>query len=538
MAHARCKMTNRLERAGGRGTAMALAATVSLAGAAGAEAMSGRPRPMNEAAGSSASAAVCGPADGTAGVDRRGVKRKGAPLVHEYKTGSLKRARAIMLCSRFRTEGRRDLVQDVHARTTQRAQEARLKTLHRLARDGEFDLLPMTVDKLELICGALKRAKYRSGRAYISLWRCVHLREGHAWSERLGAACRDCIRSLERGLGPARRAHTVELERIMAVGRHDSPVVGGGPICPVDVIVCASLWMMRGLEAASVLGDQASISEDETSATIDLGPTKTNPTGRECPRTLRCCCRVEPSKCPVHALLRIMAARRRMGMSDQDALFPTPEGMASSRRGIIGSLRSVSGSSRLTEHSMRRMGAQYYARHGVSNSYIEFMGRWGSATVLLYIGEALQNRASESAVIAARGSSSSESSAALCARLRQSHHLADVNRRRGDSDGDAVGAEIASIAAEWLTKIRSEIQAAKDEVSKDWLIEQRRQWGGVRRAANDTVHEVLIGHAPFSTSIWVTRCGWSFGQARHERCRADDITCRKCLLYSSGKLGM
>eukprot|EP00973_Karenia_brevis_P051292 7124769-Karenia_brevis.AAC.1 len=57
----------------------------------------------------------------------------------------------------------------------------------------------------------------------------------------------------------------------------------------------------------------------------------------------------------------------------------------------------------MTEHSLRRMGAQYYARRGVANSYIEFLGRWGGPTVLRYIGEALNDHASEASIMAASG---------------------------------------------------------------------------------------------------------------------------------------
>ena len=52
---------------------------------------------------------------------------------------------------------------------------------------------------------------------------------------------------------------------------------------------------------------------------------------------------------------------------------------------------------------MRRMGAQYYARRGVPLAVIQHIGRWGSATVLKYVDQALEGRASWAPVVAAEG---------------------------------------------------------------------------------------------------------------------------------------
>ena len=79
--------------------------------------------------------------------------------------------------------------------------------------------------------------------------------------------------------------------------------------------------MLRGAEAAALLGDQISLREDISQATVTLGAYKTNPSGRECSRTLRCSCSrratrgeeegadLGTSACPVHALDRIVWRR-------------------------------------------------------------------------------------------------------------------------------------------------------------------------------------------------------------------------------------
>ena len=70
---------------------------------------------------------------------------------------------------------------------------------------------------------------------------------------------------------------------------------------------------------------------------------------------------------------------------------------------MIASLSALAGGAPLTEHSMRRMGAQYYGRNGVPIAHIQFLGRWGGATVAAYVGEALRGVAASASRTAASG---------------------------------------------------------------------------------------------------------------------------------------
>ena len=343
------------------------------------------------------------------GVDSLSVRRVDAPVLRPYARGHFGKARAALRSVVARAKAKHDLQADVYARTTQRSRRSREQTLRRLAATGAVDIVPVTPDTLRTIAAALKAGGYRSGFAYLSLMRQLHGKAGHEWSSQLQLVAAECKRSLERGAGPARRAAVVNLEVVMARDRLADPVVEHGPIQAADCIVVAAAWMMRGAEAAAVLGEQVEIDAGGRSATIELGPTKTNPAGRECPRTLRCCCGggestglPSSSACPVHALERVLHARAQRGMDGKMPLFPTLGGSTPTRRAVISTLRHLAGDKRLTEHSMRRMGAQYYARHGVPTAFIEFLGRWGGPTVLKYIGEALRERASDASVIARR----------------------------------------------------------------------------------------------------------------------------------------
>ena len=294
--------------------------------------------------------------------------------------------------------------------------------------------------------------------------------------------------------------------------------------------------MMRGAEAAAVLGEQVEIDAGGRSATIELGPTKTNPAGRECPRTLRCCCGggestglPSSSACPVHALERVLHARAQRGMDGKMPLFPTLGGSTPTRRAVISTLRHLAGDKRLTEHSMRRMGAQYYARHGVPTAFIEFLGRWGGPTVLKYIGEALRERASDASVIARRNAQCDPTLVEL-RREVQRELQSDQHAQRDFAD--AVGVRSVEIYEHWEARVQAVATQLQETWAHAWQEVERLRFGGVRRGRESVVHEVVMGDASFPPTMWVTRCGWRFGGTRHERCLGGQISCAKCVTRS------
>ena len=342
-------------------------------------------------------------------MDTLGVRRKYAPKLSRYSVGSLARARAMLKCPVARAGGLARLSDDVYARSTQRSRKSRLATLVKLAADAQHDLVPVTVESIWLLAGALKAGGYRSGAGYLGLLARTHRQAGLLWSPDLEAARSDAVRSLERGLGPAKRARVVDLEAVVG---HPG-VTGGATQYDIDFIIVGALWMLRGAEAAALLGDQISFREDTSQATITLGAYKTNPSGRECTRTLRCSCSRRATRsgeegadlgtcaCPVHALDRIARRRAGLGLTDKHPLFGGRGSRALTPCAARLAICRACQCDGMTEHSLRRMGAQYYARRGVPLAVIQHIGRWGSATVLKYVDQALEGRASWAPVVAA-----------------------------------------------------------------------------------------------------------------------------------------
>ena len=504
----------------------------------------------------------------------------------------------MLRCPEARAGGLARLSEDVYARSTRRSQEARIATLVKLAAAAAIALVPATVESISLLAGALKAGSYRSGAGYLGALARVHKRAGHCWTPDLEIARTDAVRSLERGMGPAKRARVVDLEAVVG-HRGDT---GGTQQGDIDFVTIGALWMLRGAEAAALLRDQVTVSEDTSHASIVLGAFKTNPTGRECTRTLRCSCgrtsasgEVEGvdlgrSTCPVHALVRVIERRGGLGATDKHPLFCgrnlaalTP---GSARLAICRACRCVG----MSEHSMRRMGAQYYARRGVPLATIQHIGRWGSATVLLYVEQALEGRASWAPVVAAVGFGDEGVAiaggvverrtrrSASCVVSRHVGHLPPSKRRWALAPPRSLAPTVPGARGAASVVVPGSAEPACPGGGRSGLEvivldsgpppgwgpgPVGARWGGLGPvgpcpqcagpAGAGSVELVLVGIRSGATGVghlvrpgccgghpctWVTLCGWRFGTAPHERCCACRTTCKRCLLAASSQLGV
>ena len=194
-----------------------------------------------------------------------------------------------------------------------------------------------------------------------------------------------------------------------------------------------------------------------------------------------------------------------------------PDGSALARSAVIGTLRQVTGCLRSTEHSMRRMGAQYYSRKGVAVPIIQFLVRWGGPTVLKYIGETLRERASFASI-----------GPTLC----------DLRQDLKSASAPSVdGMEIVRVLENWERTWKQHLSAQQEWLANSWIDQQRAQLGGVARGSVVKVHEVVVGDAAFPIDVWVTRCGWRFGRSAHVRKHANAVTCSRCLKLVAPQVG-
>ena len=528
-------------------------------GPAGVAPECGRKRRSSDAFGAGAETEH-GEEEDVVGVDTLGLRRRLAPALLPFARGSLARACAAVASSARRQEAVREIEEGAFAKTTRRTNNSRWQTLRKLARTGSVALVPASVDTVKLMAGALRKGRYRSRPAYLSILKRRHQLAGFVWGPELEVTAKEMARSLQRGLGPAKRAGTVRLEEFLGREATPEPVTAGGSAWPLDCFAVAVFWMLRGAEAAALLVEQVSFQREGPSATLELGATKTNPEGRECRRTLRCACGgVTRRICPVHSLVRIVTARKAEGATGKHTLFAGSGGGAVPRRSWILMTTRVTGTLRLTEHSARRTGAQFYARLGVVVAIVQFLGRWGSDTVLRYVGEALHDRASFAACTAAaaaaasgQGSPAAFTAEDLRSMLRQ---LAEEVARdkftearpaagrtvKSEPDSMQLGirARVEELAIV-IEKARSESRGLVKEQVEACLLEA---WGGVRLSKSrdprgSIVHVVEHGDVRVPVAMWKTRCGWYFGRSECVRIPSTEATCMSCLESVRSRVGI
>ena len=334
------------------------------------------------------------------GIDVVGVRRALAAPVQAYSRGSLRAARRACATPKARALARASLEAGVWAPSSRGPRAARRRTIRRLLGDEAVPPAPVTVDTVITLAAALKTGRYRSGSLYLNTLKDWAVELGAAWTDQLHQAMRRARLSIERGLGAPRRALSVCLGAFRPLQVMSPPPIGQ-PLWAFEACVVGALWLLRGAELAALLGDQLSWSTGGRTATLHLAATNTDPQGRGSPRCLSCSCHQCPAfggsefalgspdaLCPTRALHAVMTRRRGASFGEKHPLFPSAAGSAASRQGMVAAIQGVLGDPRASEHSLRRSGAQFHARNGIGLREVQYLGRWGSATILRYIEEA------------------------------------------------------------------------------------------------------------------------------------------------------
>ena len=354
-------------------------------------------------------------------MDTKGVRRDTAPTVRPYRRGTFTGALQIAGSATKLAEARKRLRGRIYANSSRKPRKRKLRTVRRLCKAMGTKLLPITPDKAEGVMASLTESNHRTAMAYFSIWKKEHIRRGHKWTEQLEEQRLDLSRAATRGLGPTKKAEAFVAEaRPNQPNTAVEPLTKRGPMFPHLLADVGTCWLMRGAELAALLGEQASISEQKREATVDLCATKMDPGGRGCKRTLGCICGQVLGPCPFCGIRELLALRQERGLGPKDPLFPTTKGRAPKPKAVTATLRKVLQDELATEHSMRRAGAQMYARRGLLLFLIQFLGRWGGSTILRYTEEAFEQQlAQASTARAARPSDLPTSWATLRAEIQK-----------------------------------------------------------------------------------------------------------------------
>ena len=250
--------------------------------------------------------------------------------------------------------------------------EQKLKTVGKLAAGAArpFPLVPSAVDGLRTLEAALKKGGHRTACEYSGWAKSQHCRAGFLWAELLQLTLKEVTRSVLRGLGPAKSAPAFGPERLASSERKKNDTKGRpGALIPTGI--CWALWMLKGAEAAALLGEQVEEDRSGMMMSIDLGPTKCDPAGIGCRRTLVCGgdSTVDGNKsmggesCPVHALREALANKAERGWTPKHLQLGQASRHATSASDVAKSFSKLLGIM-ISEHTFRREGAQFYASLG------------------------------------------------------------------------------------------------------------------------------------------------------------------------------
>ena len=327
---------------------------------------------------------------------QRGAKHESSvSLAPGVKRGTLAAASAIIADPERAALAQSMFQRAALADTTGPVYDSVLKTLTALAKGAQVDLLPLTIEKVNLFGGAMKLAGYRSIANYLERWRGLHISQGHAWTPALALQFKGAKRAAVRDLGPPSRAAPLRLEE---VGSHASLRQCRWEQAPRDLgafVVVGVWWLLREVECAHLVVDAIEGVCGHGPVMVRLGATKTDIQGRGVSRGHRCLCTEHPtlsSRCPACVLRRQVSARLQEGASGSDWLFPAVVGdEVCVKRVTIEAMRahySPEAAGSVSGHSMRRTGAQMLAAAGVDPAMVEWFGRWGSSAVRAYIEDA------------------------------------------------------------------------------------------------------------------------------------------------------
>ena len=281
-----------------------------------------------------------------------------------------------------------ELMQDVYAASSRAPRDALLNTwakFHEKWFGSNVELLPLTEDKILKISSLFKKGGYKSVKNYFSRVKDRHITNGHEWSEKLDLVMKKCARSVLRGLGGAHRSDQFNfMEVVETTKRVVNPLDDQGPVNPSALVVIATLFMLREVEAVS------DVTLTTKSATIKLPVSKVDWQAKGCTRTWSCLCDKQ-LPCPLRVL-------EEHGTKDLP-LFPTRAGGTCSKQGVVNTIRRAvelsggaaidsSGAWRISGRTFRITGAKTLCNWGLDPITIQLIGRWGSSAVLSYLSEA------------------------------------------------------------------------------------------------------------------------------------------------------
>ena len=410
-------------------------------------------------------------------------------------------------------EAKLGIEKDFYANSSRGAKESRKTTVRKLMACGEKGKVALDPTRIKQLSTVLKELGYKSGSVYLSEAKLMHIEEGGDWTALLDRTHKLCVRALNRGKGPKKKAPEIPLE----VRKEAAERVAGqeGEVrFGRELFIFAMVWMLREVELVDFYTSSLLFNFPEKRVTLCWDVSKTDPSAEGIRRTLQCWCGGACSpECPFwvswNLVSKIEAVRgtgSRLALTLRDK---TPK-----KQQTIASWRKVFGM-KVTGHSARRTGALGYIRDGWEVSQVGFLGRWKSDMILEYAREALETMPVN--------------------KNKPSHMLITAATKDSKDNVEEAFEESRRLLQKRVDAVKADMKKAKEDLSEQIkkLEERSKSSGNLPQRVRSTVGKLthcnssLIATAPLFT--WKTRCGWYYGGSSFNF--VDDeqpVDCLKC----------
>ena len=207
-----------------------------------------------------------------------------------------------------------EVFKDIHAASTLKPQESKLRTIRKFLAYLGLPLVPFTTEVEYALGAALKWAKYRTVNLYLYMARATAEGRGAEISRVTQRAMTDVIRSCKQGLGQAKSCEGLVLEIFPTLPGGSKAWSSGGPWRPRAALILGSWWVLREVEFAGAELRSVTFNTVQKSASWTLPASKADPTALGETVSHGCCCSMEAHRqganplCPYHLLLRHVTA--------------------------------------------------------------------------------------------------------------------------------------------------------------------------------------------------------------------------------------
>ena len=428
------------------------------------------------------------------------------------------------------------LDQDILAKSTNPAAEARVRTYLALCRAWEVPGFPLDCHNIRCFGASLKAGGYRSAAVYFQAI-CGHqqrvLRTPVPAIVKLGI--RDCVRSIQRGLGERKLKDSFNglLIGNMAFSTDELPFSFENIAHCRDMAVIGMWFMLREVEMASARAGDLRLEGREVCLCIPIH--KTDHKGRFTERSLTCSCTAK-----IHGLCVWHSSERhllRLEAHCQDEprqqLPPFPDQGGSHRlqadvhRGLQEGHRAHwhradthgprrTRSQRFHGHVLRISGAQMLSSSGVELALIQLLGRWTSTAVLRYTQDSALIRVPNIPQQVLSGDDSHVQKIQM--QVVQSEAAASSVAPVGRAPAPA--ARPKALAAD-IRGLRAELDQVRQAV-------QKPPQTYVFRPKAKILHKSSQYEENNEPSRWRTPCGWNYGCKTFLRTTDKEDGTRKC----------